>query len=101
MAGDGLLHLHRLEHDDEVTGLDDGAAFDGDLHDRPLHRAGEAVTGRRCGAASFVLAASTHTEIVQEHLGHSSHAITADVHSHVAPTQAREAADRMDEAIRW
>ena len=44
-----LLHLHRLEHDDEVAGLDDGAVLDGDLDDRALHRRGEAVAGRRGG----------------------------------------------------
>ena len=55
----------------------------------------------RHSAASFLLAAGTHTKVVQEHLGHSSYAITADIHSHVAPTQAREAADRLDEALQW
>ena len=47
-------------------------------------------------AASFLLAAGTHTKVVQEHLGHSSYAITADIYSHVAPPQQREAADRLD-----
>lgn len=51
-------------------------------------------------AASFLLAAGTHTKAVQEHLGHSSYAITADVYSPVTPAQ-REAADRLNEAIRW
>ncbi len=55
----------------------------------------------RHSAASFLLAAGTHTKVVQEHLGHSSYAITADIYSHVAPTQAREAADRLDAAIQW
>ncbi len=55
----------------------------------------------RHSAASFLLAAGTHTKVVQEHLGHSSYAITADIYSHVAPSQAREAADRLDEAIVW
>ncbi len=55
----------------------------------------------RHSAASFLLAAGTHTKVVQEHLGHSSYAITADIYSHVAPTQAREAADRLDEALQW
>jgi integrase len=55
----------------------------------------------RHSAASFLLAAGTHTKVAQEHLGHSSYAITADVYSHVAPTQAREAADRLEEAIEW
>jgi hypothetical protein len=37
---------------------------------------------------------------VQEHLGQSSYAITADIYSHVAPEQRREA-DRLDEALEW
>jgi integrase len=55
----------------------------------------------RHSAASFLLAAGTHTKVVQEHLGHSSYSITADIYSHVAPAQAREAADRLDEALQW
>jgi integrase len=56
----------------------------------------------RHSAASFLLAAGTHTKVVQEHLGHSSYAITADIHSHVGPAQQqREAADRLDAALRW
>ncbi len=55
----------------------------------------------RHSAASSLLAAGTHTKVVQEHLGHSSHAITADIYSHVGPAQQREAADRLDQALRW
>jgi hypothetical protein len=55
----------------------------------------------RHSTASFLLAAGTHTKVVQEHLGHSSYAITADIDSHVAPAQRREAADRLDEALEW
>ena len=55
----------------------------------------------RHSAASFLLAAGTHTKVVQEHLGHSSYAITADIYSHVDPAQQREAADRLDQALRW
>jgi len=55
----------------------------------------------RHAAASFLPAAGTHTKVVQEHLGHSSYAITADIHSHVGPAQQREAADRLDQALRW
>src|SRR4051794_32301379 len=50
-------------------------------------------------AASLLLAAGTHTKVVQEHLGHSSYAITADIYSHVTPSQQREVADRLDEAL--
>ncbi|MGY1704847.1 tyrosine-type recombinase/integrase [Geodermatophilus sp. SYSU D00697] len=55
----------------------------------------------RHSAASFVLAAGTDTKVVQERLGHLSYAITADIHSHVGPAQQREAADRLDQALRW
>ncbi|MBM7804509.1 integrase [Geodermatophilus bullaregiensis] len=55
----------------------------------------------RHSAASFLLAAGTYTKVVQEHLGHSSYAITADIYSHVGPAQQREAADRLDQALRW
>jgi integrase len=55
----------------------------------------------RYSAASFLLAAGTHTKVVQEHLGHSSHAMTADIYSHVGPAQQRGAADRLNEALRW
>jgi integrase len=55
----------------------------------------------RHSAASFLLAAGTHTKVVQEHLGHSSYAITADIYSHVAPVQQREAADKLGQAIHW
>jgi integrase len=55
----------------------------------------------RHSTASFLLAAGTHTKVVQEHLGHTSYAITADIYSHVAPEQRREAADRLDEALDW
>lgn len=55
----------------------------------------------RHSAASFLLAAGTHTKVVQEHLGHASYAITADINSHVGPGQQREAANRLDEALRW
>ena len=54
----------------------------------------------RHSAASFLLAAGTHTKVVQEHLGHSSDAITADIYSDVGPAQQREAADRLDQALR-
>jgi integrase len=52
-------------------------------------------------AASFLLAAGVHVKVGSEHLGHSSYAITADVYSHVTPSQAREAADRLDAALDW
>ncbi len=55
----------------------------------------------RHSAASFLLAADTHTKVAQEHLGHSSYALTTGIYSHVSPAQQREAADRLDQALRW
>jgi integrase len=34
-------------------------------------------------------------------LGHPSYVITADIYSHVGPALQREAADRLDAALRW
>jgi integrase len=34
-------------------------------------------------------------------LGHSSYGITADIYSHVAVEQRREAAERLGEAFSW
>jgi integrase len=49
----------------------------------------------RHSAASFLLAAGTYTKVVEEHLGHSPHAITADIYSHAGPAQQREAWGRV------
>jgi integrase len=38
--------------------------------------------------------------VVQEMLGHSSVTVTLGTYSHVLPALKREAADRMDEALR-
>lgn len=56
---------------------------------------------RHSSTTSLLPTAGTHTKVVQEHLGHSSFAITADIYSHVAPHQAREAADRLDDSLDW
>jgi integrase len=40
-------------------------------------------------------------KVVQEVLRHSSYAITADIYSHVAVEQQREAAERLGEVFRW
>jgi len=46
-------------------------------------------------------AQGVHPRVVMETLGHSGIAITMDVYSHVMPQQQREAADRMEAALRW
>ena len=43
--------------------------------------------------ASLLLKAGVHLKVVQERLGHSSIAITADTYSHVAPSLQKEAAE--------
>ena len=43
--------------------------------------------------ASLLLKEGVHLKVVQERLGHSSIAITADIYSHVAPSLQKEAAE--------
>ncbi|MCW2531406.1 MAG: integrase family protein [Blastococcus sp.] len=116
-----LLRVHRIRQaDDRATAgaiwRDNGLVFTTELgtplEPRNVLRRFELLAQRagpkgvhlhtlRHSAASFLLAAGTHTKVVQEHLGHSSYAITADIYSHVGPAQQREAADRLDAALRW
>jgi integrase len=115
------LKAHRTRQEDERRTAEDtwrehGLVFTTEigtpLEPRNVLRRFEALAERaglkgvhlhtlRHSAASFLLAAGTHTKVVQEHLGHSSYAITADIYSHVGPTLQREAADRLDQALRW
>ncbi|HEY6686648.1 MAG TPA: site-specific integrase [Propionibacteriaceae bacterium] len=55
----------------------------------------------RHSTASALIASGAHIKVVQEMLGHSSYAITADIYSHVNVEQQREAAERLGEAFRW
>ena len=55
----------------------------------------------RHSAASALVASGVHLRLVQEVLGHSSYAITADVYSYIAVEQQREAATRLGEAFPW
>jgi site-specific recombinase XerD len=67
-------------------------------------RAGLAGVGLhtlRHSAASALIASGAHLKVVQELLGHSSYGITADIYSHVAVEQRREAAERLGEAFKW
>ena len=55
----------------------------------------------RHSTASALIAAGEHIKVVQEMLGHSSYAITADIYSHVNVQQQRAAAERLGEAFQW
>jgi integrase len=55
----------------------------------------------RHSAASALIASGAHIKVVQELLGHSSYGITADIYSHVAIEQQREAAERLGEVFPW
>jgi integrase len=68
------------------------------------NRAGLAGVGLhtlRHSAASALIASGAHIKVVQELLGHSSYGITADIYSHVAIEQQREAAERLGEVFPW
>jgi integrase len=67
-------------------------------------RAGLAGVGLhtlRHSAASALIASGAPLKVVQELLGHSSYGITADIYSHVAMEQRREAAERLSEVFPW
>jgi integrase len=50
--------------------------------------------------ATSLLASGVNVKVVSERLGHSTTKMTLDVYSHALPTLQREAADRIDEAMR-
>jgi integrase len=72
----------------------DGIARRAGLEDVHLHTL-------RHSAASALIAFGAHLKVVQELLGHSSYGITADIYSHVAMEQQREAAERLSEVFPW
>jgi integrase len=72
----------------------DGIARRAGLEDVHLHTL-------RHSAASALIASGAHLKVVQELLGHSSYGITADIYSHVAMEQQREAAERLTEVFPW
>ena len=55
----------------------------------------------RHSAAASLISSGVDMEVVQELLGHSSYAITADVYSHVGVSQQKDAADKLAEAFGW
>ena len=50
--GHGVLHLHRLQDQHGVAGLDPCALLDHDLHDRARHRREQAAGGHRVGGVA-------------------------------------------------
>lgn len=50
-------------------------------------------------AATLMLARGVSPRVVMETLGHSTISVTLNVYGHVMPSQQRDAADRMDEAL--
>lgn len=52
-------------------------------------------------AASLLLAQRVHPRVTMELLGHSGIDVTMNIHSHVMPQQQREAAERMQQVLRW
>ena len=75
MRGERLLHLHRLEDDDEIAGVDLLTLAHLDLDDRALHRCGDGIAGGAAGsllraallrAAGLRTAATTECEIARE-----------------------------------
>lgn len=54
----------------------------------------------RHGAATLMLVQGVPLKVVQEALGHASITVTADVYAHVLPELQRDAANRMDNALR-
>ena len=56
MRGHRVLHLHGLQHDDQITRGDLLALLDGDLHDGALHRRGDRVTRGGLAAGGATLA---------------------------------------------
>ena len=54
----------------------------------------------RHGAATLLLAQGTPLKVVQEALGHATISVTADVYGHILPELQKDAAKRMDDALR-
>jgi integrase len=54
----------------------------------------------RHGAATLMLAGGTPMRVIADTLGHSSPAVTANVYAHALPAAQRDAADRLDDALR-
>lgn len=54
----------------------------------------------RHGAASLLLAQGVPMKVVQESLGHATISVTADVHGHLLPELQKDAAKRMDRALK-
>jgi integrase len=54
----------------------------------------------RHSAATILLSMGVDMKVIQQILGHSNYAITANIYSHVLPSMSREASQKMDDAFR-
>lgn len=54
----------------------------------------------RHSAATLLRSMGVDIKLIQEILGHSNFMITADIYSHVLPSQQREAANKWDDEFR-
>jgi integrase len=94
-AGADLLHADRdAPRPEERPAKPHSDGGTGGLTDISLHTL-------RHSAASALISSGVHMKVVQELLGHSSYAITADVYSHVGVSQQEDAADKLAEAFGW
>ena len=50
--------------------------------------------------AAHLAEAGVHPKVVQERLGHANVSITLDIYSHCTANMQREAAEKIDEALR-
>ena len=54
----------------------------------------------RHSAATILLSMGVDMKVIQQILGHSNYAITANIYSHVLPSMSREAMQKMDDAFK-
>ena len=74
MRRERLLHLHGLEHHDEVSRLHGLALLDGDLDDGALHGSGHGITGGSADRGALALAAGLGCAIAARGPGRCSEA---------------------------